>query len=469
MRCLGKLAGFGLAAVFVLLFPCSMWTFNTQYIALSKATYTDLFTDEGFYQDLIPVVVPALVEDVVEDEELPPGEISLVQAIESVEYDEWEVIARDVVPASWVKAEVETNLDNFFSWLDGEENELVLVFHTAEVRERLAHDSARDPMEDPVFRLMNIMPSCTSSQEQQYEAYVDDPTRTTVFPYCLPADPELQGDLGNRLNDARDRVVTELPDELDIIEEMENQTRKFAESEGEEIPEDTFSQAELSQFRSSVRLWRRLLVLVFLIPASLLSMVVIVTVRSSKMFFRWMGWPLVIGSLFTLIPLMFLPFIFHDIRVESRGEVEEGFAAGGQLVGEILGNGMMRLVISEFTWPVLIECAILIAIGFGFLVLSVLLNDPDAPVGETYASTMPVYQTPSGPYTPTGTPAGTPPGTPTGYPVTPPGYPAQTGSTPSQNPTGTVSPPRTPSGTTPPHAPTVVDEPPDHTLPPTEG
>jgi hypothetical protein len=105
-------------------------------------------------------------------------------------------------------------------------------------------------------------------------------------------------------------------------------------------------------------------------------LIVIFAVRSSKSFFRWMGWALMIGSLFTLIPLLFLPLTMPSLSNRSQGEVEQGFASGGALVAEILGNGMMRLVIGEFTRPVLEQSAILIGLSFLFLFLSILLRDP---------------------------------------------------------------------------------------------
>jgi hypothetical protein len=110
-----------------------------------------------------------------------------------------------------------------------------------------------------------------------------------------------------------------------------------------------------------------------------------------------MGWPLIIASLFTLVPLLFLPLMLSDVTTRSQGELEQGLATGGALVSEILVNGMMRLVVGEFTRPILLQSAILIGIGFFSLVLSVLLPDPDA-LPEFELVSYPVYQT--GPVSP---------------------------------------------------------------------
>lgn len=376
MRWFGRFIGLLLVIVFVLVFPCSMWTFNTQTIALSEDTYKNLFADEGFYQEMIPVVLPDLLEDLVPAEALQPGEMSLAVAIEQLDYQDWEPIAPSLVPASWVKNEVDSNLDNFFRWLDGDRDELTLVFHTTEIAQRLASQEGADA----VRRIAATLPACTPPEERQF-ALCSAARIEGECPYCRPQVPRLVTALENKLSAARLTAAQELAarGDIDVVAEVESHTQQAAKDQGDELPDDAFSQTDLSRFRSTVRLWQRLLVLVFLIPAAILSLIVIVTVRSAKSFFRWMGWPLVLGSLLTLVPLSALPFLLNDLRVEYGAEVEQGFANGGALVAEIMSNGMMRLVVGEFTWPVLIQAAILIALGFAAIVTSVLLPDPDAP------------------------------------------------------------------------------------------
>jgi hypothetical protein len=385
MRCLGRLTALGLAFIFVVFLPCSMWTFNTQRIALSGDTYKSLFADEGFYQELIPAVLPALIEG-IHDDELQPGEISLAKAINALNYRDWERIAPGVVPADWVKSEVERNLDDFFGWLDGDRNDLVLVFHTDVIRERLMSSSGSDA----IRQIEEALPPCTPDQEQQFQQFVDHEPEVE-FPYCRPMDAALREKLTVMLTVAKNNVAQDLSAELNLVDEMEQVAREEAIKHGDPAP-STSTRAERNQARASIRLWQHLLVLVFLIPAALLSMIVIVTVRSSKSFFRWMGGSVIIASLLTLVPLVFLALSVTSISHRSETQLREEFAAGGQLAAEIVGNGMIRLVVGEFTWPVLEQAAILIGLGFVSLVISVLLTDPDAPP-EEYVYAVPTPQT----------------------------------------------------------------------------
>ncbi len=395
MRCLGQLLALGFVFIFVMLLPCSLWTVNTQQIALDGNMYKELFVDEDFYEQLIPAVLPSLLQESNLEEN---SDLTLALAIKALDYDEWERISPNLVPKEWVSSAVETNLDAFFSWLDGDRRELEIRFETGVLKNRLLGEPGERAIED----IVNHFPLCdTNAEKQQFVAFAKEKPGV-IFPYCLPTPPDQKligvevcteydaeestqcldyaTDLTYKewltiqLHVAKNQAANALPDELDVIKEMDEAAEEHL-TPGEHV----FSQSELNSMRSSIRLWQKTIYLAYLIPAAFMSLVVIVTVRSSKSFFRWMGWPLIIGSLFALVPLLFLPLLMGDIRIESQGELEQGFASGGTLVAEITANGMMRLLVGEFTSPVLKHCAILIAIGFFAVVISVLLPDPDTP------------------------------------------------------------------------------------------
>lgn len=379
MRCLGRLIGLVLVGVFLLVFPCSLWTFNTQRIALQADTYKQAFADEGFYEDLIPAVLPALLEG-LQDHPPPPGDVSLLALIDHIPEPAWEAIAPDLVPMEWVEYEIETNLDWFTAWLEGDQDELMMVFHTDALRRRLQGSTGQQAMQD----IMRAMPPCTREQEQQFDQF----TRRapgSEFPYCQPQNPALRTELQRILDESRRQAADTLPNELDIIAEMEAASREHLEP-----GEDPFTKIELARFRATIRLWQQLLPLTLLVPIALLSLIVIFAVRSAKTFSRWMGWALIGGSLIALVPLFLLPFIIHDL-VDVEGEIEGGFATGGALLGEIVSERMVRILVGEFLWPVLVQAAITVGVGFLAVVISVLLHDPDAPP-ETVA---PTYTTPS--------------------------------------------------------------------------
>lgn len=114
MRCLGRLIGLGLVFVFICVFPCSLWTFNTQRIMLSGDTYKNAFKDKDFYQDLLPAVLPALLEDLENQDNVSEDTVTLLQVINHLDQRDWEQIAPQLVPIEWVEYAV--NRTWILSW-----------------------------------------------------------------------------------------------------------------------------------------------------------------------------------------------------------------------------------------------------------------------------------------------------------------------------------------------------------------
>ena len=389
MRCLRQLIALSIVLLFIIVFPCSMWTFNSQRILLDENTYKTAFDDEGFYQDLTPRVLPALLKGLHDEPSTASTQVTLLDTINHLEQRDWEHIAPELVPVTWVEQVVETNLDSFLAWLNGNAPTLEIVFRTDALRRRL--DSPEG--EAAIRQMAQALPPCDPAQAEQFTAYING-VANTAFPYCRPESRDHQATLLSLLDQARQEAVAQFPQDLDVMEEMRLATTQEMQAQGHSAS-TPFSDADLSQFRSVIRLWERLLPVVLLIPVALLSLIMIFAVRSFKTFFRWVGWALILGCLLTLTPLFFLPFMVSETHFET--ELESGFATGGALIAEVVGNRMFELLIGQFTWPVLIQAAILLVTGFIFTVLSVLFDDPDAPPDMfTTPTGMQVFQTPSG-------------------------------------------------------------------------
>lgn len=400
LRFIRRVIGCGLATLFVLLLPLALWTYNCQRILLTGSTYKDMFADEDFYDDLVPRVLPALLTD-LDASQPAEGEIAFLDLINHIPVRDWERVAPALVPRDWVKREVDKNLDAVLGWLDEDRN-LDIVFETGDLSRRLGGREG----EQAADQMIRALPSCTPDEERALANFVRG-DRDVEFPFCLPQNLELQNAVAAIVHTARVVAAAELPQEIDVIAEMrlaeEEQEAAEAAMNPDVSPEDDpapFSDADLNQFRSAVLLWKNLLLLTLMVPLAALSMIVIVAIRSAKSFFRWVGWSLMLGSMITLAPLFFLPFVAPHLSVET--ELEEGFVTGGALIAEVIGHRMVEMLIGQFTWPVLIQAALLIGIGFVFAVLSVLLLDPDRkpvfaePPGGSTPSVMPVFETPAG-------------------------------------------------------------------------
>ncbi len=400
MRRAGRVIGIVLALFFVLSVPFSLWTFNTQRYLLDINTYKTLFVNEDFYDKLLPRVLPALLTD-LEPAADDPHAVSFLEAINHLSTRDWREIAPMLVPPAWVKSEVESNMDAFLAWLE-DDVPLEIVFHTDALRHQMESPSG----EDAVIRMTAALPACTADEQAAFERYLDgDPQ--VEFPYCRPRSDVLTRELFLALNAARLAAASSIPRQLDVIAGMRAAAQAMAQAEGEPLEDDPFSPRELNEFRASVRLWRKLLPLALLIPLALLSLVVIALIRSAKAFFQWTGWMFIIGGLLALAPLFLLPFIVPTLGYEQR--LESGFATGGALIAEVVGQRMAELLIGAFTWPILFQASLLVGVGFFFLVLSVFLRPPEPEIAV--------------PWPPQAAPSGStarPVRTPAGYYVYPP-------------------------------------------------
>lgn len=419
MRFFGRLIGLTIAVLFVLIQPLAMWTFNLQRILLDSNTYKQVFDDKDFYEESVPRVLPALLSglesismqaeaadeispDAASDTESmfeadpEANQITLLGLIEHLDDRAWQQIAPMFVSTEWVEQETQKNLDEVMHWLDGGPT-LDITFDTSPLSQHLAGEAGQAG----VHEIINALPLCTSEQEAQLDAYFGGATNTAVA-YCQPQDEDLLAEFTAASYQACDEAAAMIPATLDVISEMRAITEEQHETEpGSHPPIDPFTDNDMDRFRATVQLWRNLLPLTFMLPLGMIALIIIFAIRSKKSFFRWIGWSLIIGSLITLAPLYMLPFLVPELSVDA--EIEEGFAVGGKLIAELAGHRMFKTMISAFTWPVLIESAILILTGFVFVVLSVLVNDPDsqltmllnAPPSQTPAL-MPQFQTPVG-------------------------------------------------------------------------
>jgi hypothetical protein len=102
-------------------------------------------------------------------------------------------------------------------------------------------------------------------------------------------------------------------------------------------------------------------------------MVIIVAIRSSKQFFRWLGWGLILSGIITLIPVpFFMPLLMENAAgFPSTSGIEEG-----QIVSSLVG-GLVTSILSGLNLAVFTQVAVVIVIGIVALFLSILLTRPD--------------------------------------------------------------------------------------------
>ncbi len=114
--------------------------------------------------------------------------------------------------------------------------------------------------------------------------------------------------------------------------------------------------------------------ILFLIPVALMCLVVIVTVRSGKGFFRWLGWALILSGFLSLTPVLYSP-LFNVGRANFAPFSGSNLNAG-EIAIDTLSESAIKTIVSLLTTSVLIQVAILIVCGLAAVFISVLIPLP---------------------------------------------------------------------------------------------
>ncbi|MCC7447435.1 MAG: hypothetical protein IT324_08475 [Anaerolineae bacterium] len=382
IRWLGRSIGILLALLILLATPCAFWTFNLERVALNSQTYTDALRAQHFYDGL----VPALVDGAAADTNVDPAVKAYLNALlNNLTVEDWAQISALLLPPSWVQTQMESNITRFFDWLNGTSVTPGVQFDLKPVKRNFTADK----VDSVVQIVMAKLPTCTADEENKLKAVAGETAAGVIL--CNPAANDVREKVVNALGSSLVNLGDKLPEQWDLVEQL----RK-----AEPNPRGRFTEFDLAQFRAFVQLQSRLSVLLFLIPLALLSIIVIVTVRSGKEFFRWTGWVLVLSGLITLIPVPFYPAWLGGLAAGPG--VENGFGENGQIMMVLIG-GMVTSLTTALTLAVLIQVAVVIVLGLIAVGASILLPAPPPDVSRKDVAREAALAAQQASYTPPGT------------------------------------------------------------------
>jgi len=357
IRWLGRSIGIILALLILLATPCAFWTFNLERVALNSQTYTNAMRAQHFYDGL----VPALVDGAAAATNVDPAVKAYLNALlNNLSGEDWAQISALLLPPSWVQTQMESNITRFFDWLNGTSVTPGVQFDLRPIKSNFTIAKARNVVSIVIAKL----PTCTPDEETKLTAAAaGEPVEDATL--CNPAANDLREKVVNSLGSSLVNLGDKLPERWDLVEQLR---KAEPNARGQRITE-----FDLAQFRAAVWLQSRLSVLLFLIPLALLSIIVIVTVRSGKEFFRWTGWVLVLSGLITLIPVPFYPAWLGGLAAGPG--VENGFGENGRIMAVLIG-GMVTSLTTALTLAVLIQVAVVIVLGLVAVGVSILLPAP---------------------------------------------------------------------------------------------
>jgi hypothetical protein len=364
MGLVGRLLGMLLIVLILLMTPCAFWVFNLERVALDPQTYRTALQTQNVYNDLLP----ALVDGAASDSNLDSDHREALRALlNNMSVEDWATLADKLLPPSWLQQQVEGNIERFFTWLDGARATPGISFDLQALKTKLSGQSAQEA----VAVIVPKLPECTPDQVAVLQQVAQGQAVGNAFPLCSPQAADLRQTESAALLSTLNAVGRQLPSRWDLNEQI----RKADVSPGTQH----LTEFDLNRFRAVIWFQSRASLVLFLIPLALLFLIVIVTIRSGKQFFRWTGWGLIASGLLTLLPVPFMPGLLLGTFAGPQANMQADFGDNARLLASLI-SGMVHSVVSGLTMAVLLQVAVVIAIGFVAVLLSVLLPAPEPDV-----------------------------------------------------------------------------------------
>lgn len=357
MNLLGRTITLLLMIPIVLTLICAFWAFNINRVAMDPMTYKGALEAQNFYTSLLPAFIDAAASSST-DPQLKAGFQSLV---DNMSLADWTSVSDALVLKDWLKPQVDRNIDRFFSWLDGTTNTPSIAFNLTELKTNLSNT---DKTKSVANIMIPRMPVCTKEQTQAIKDFgpTGDPTK---LPLCDPSKKELRDNMTTGFTEVLAAVSDKIPAQWTLAEQI-----KLVDPG---INGRGLTERQLDQFRAQIWVFQRLIAVLFLIPLGLMSLIVILVVRSGKQFFRWVGWGLVATGILTAITWFLLPTL--GLAMHYSPQHGQEFGQSGQLISG-LAIGLVTSITSALSYGLLIQIAVALVLGFIAVALSIILPGP---------------------------------------------------------------------------------------------
>ncbi|HLA44706.1 MAG TPA: hypothetical protein VJZ27_14780, partial [Aggregatilineales bacterium] len=349
---MGKGCGSCLAFIFVFSFATAIWSFNINRRAIqADSNFSDLLS-EDFYDSILPAVLPSLAEN--PQNEVKIGELDFSSVVENLEFEDWQAISAEVVPGAFLEEQTEENVAIFLEFLRGERARLDVEFDTGVLRENLLGQ----PGDRMVNRIFSTWEDCDKDDEAQVQDWLKQ--EGANFPYCKPIDTDLQLRVFSSLNASKDELARSIPEVWNVREQFAEKNNLTLRETDQRFYEDMQRGAVLSLELNPLNI---------LLNLAWLALIVIFAVDSAKSFFLWMGIPLTITGIFVLLPLGIIPLFIPAAFGNAQDNVHS-------IESETVRSVILSLV-SQFTMPILVQGAVLVAVGFACIFIFFFLRSAE--------------------------------------------------------------------------------------------
>jgi hypothetical protein len=192
--------------------------------------------------------------------------------------DQWGFILRTLLPADWLKGQVESVLSQAFKILDTPGAPLSITIDMRDFKKRLTGPAGTDAM----MQIIQALPECKTD-------YVPDPSNPSNLLECRPPD-EMMASIEPQIAPALAEAAKTIPDQLDILEQLRSSGALNLDQFG--LPVGP---------RQILQIGRWIVRLSPILCIGILFLVTLLVVRSWRGFLRWWGVPLLAAGVCVLL------------------------------------------------------------------------------------------------------------------------------------------------------------------------
>jgi hypothetical protein len=256
-----------LAVVVVVSLPFALVAYDVGQVVFSKDKMTQIVVDQlGGSGEIRRLVLVSLLSNSASNGS-NANDFSLARVAEDLSPERTQELVNLLLPEDWFREQVGTIAGGIYTWLDGDQPQPDLALDLRPLKERLINGGARKLMQ----LLIDSWPQCLPSQLAQIEQALIA-NRTPPMLLCKPSG-SFQASYVELATSWFTSQVRLMPDKVSLT----NQTV------------DASAMADLATLRDRIRLARDLLRFGWMIPASLLGLIMALAIRSWQGLTRWWG------------------------------------------------------------------------------------------------------------------------------------------------------------------------------------
>ncbi|GAB4571276.1 MAG: hypothetical protein Kow0077_07570 [Anaerolineae bacterium] len=370
MRLVSRLLGLLLGIGVVLIVPIAIWITASGVVLSDADAYLKALAGQNLYDELIPNLLPALVQESSQSPQPDPETLTLINIVRHMDTADWAAVAAELTPTDWLQHEVEHNVTTFFDWLHDRAPYPDLRIDTGALRERLTGPAGQRA----VNLILASWPPCT---EEELARFLNTDTQNAAdYPLCQPPG-EYLALTSEALTGLLQEAALSLPDRIPEPDWLANARIRD----------------RLNEIKALFLFVQAIIVELWLIPLALMAMIVAIVIRSWRAFTRWHGTLLVIAGLLALLPL---PLLLSPALM-ARNDIGMAFSNGAPRYIDLVARNVVAVLIAQLSLPVIMLAGVVLGGGFILLVISVFIGQPDEePVtGESAenSSTLPASTT----------------------------------------------------------------------------